>query len=150
MNDSLSRTDSLYFVDKEIIFGFVEGEMRGNQYEASIDRVNHGRDVRGDLLELKSQNTGNYHWNQAIFHQLQFLTNRKWTGGTSFSLKKFSRYTAIHKPPYISVTIMSSNKSKTIAICLGTGMRYSVAFIILVYASTGLYNNFDQVAILLF
>ena len=85
----LSHTNALFRTDNAAVFDDVELGVRGTKYTASIAPFKRAKDGRGAFLALKAQHCGAAMWESEIKTQLDFLMNRKFTGGSSTTLATF-------------------------------------------------------------
>ena len=85
----LSHTHPLFKKDSGVIYDDLEFGTRGTKYHVTVISFQKRKDGRGAYLALVAQFTGPALWDSEVEEHMEFLLNRKFTGGTSFTLEQF-------------------------------------------------------------
>ena len=102
----LSHTHGLFRDDNASVFDDIEVATRGTKFAPTIAPFKRSRDCRGAFLALKKQHAGAAMWDKEVREWQDFLLNRKWTGGTNFTL---DRFLSQHRAAYVSLQRCAEN-----------------------------------------
>lgn len=96
----LSHGHGLFRDDNAAVFDDIEEAVRGTKFHASIAPFRRAKDGRGAYMALKEQHAGKAMWDKEAKLNMDFLLNRKFTGGTAITLERFM---AQHRQAYVSL-----------------------------------------------
>ena len=155
----LSHNHPLFRDDNATVFDDVETATRGTKFAPSIAPFKRARDGRGAFLALKEQHAGPAMWDKEAKTSIDFLINRKFTGGTSTTLE---RYLSQHRAAYVSlqrcaenVQIEIPNQRSRVGYLIENievadpDVKAAIAAIKLDDSPTGLRNDFERAVALL-
>ena len=97
----LSHTDPLFREDDGMVFDHLEVGVRGTKFQNTIEPFKRLKQGRSAFLALKAQHAGRAMWDGEVQTNQDFLLNRKWNGGTSFTLERFLGQ---HRSAYVALT----------------------------------------------
>lgn len=102
----LSHTHGLYNDDNALVWDDIEAATRGTKFAPTIAPFKKSKNGRAAYLALMKQHAGPAMWDKEVKECMDFLLNRKFTGGTSFTLERFLSQ---HRAAFVSLQRCAEN-----------------------------------------